>query len=103
MYRPGFKLSALLLLALVAIHAQCLAYCAFGVCPLSAATAHSHCRHHAPDGKQPLNSAAIHCTPEQAFLVRASSPIPPASALAPLYHPVSEFFESSRLLSAARS
>jgi hypothetical protein len=73
MHRVGIRLSALLLLAFVAIHAQCLAYCALGLCPLTvASTAHPHCPHHPANGKMPAPGAAHHCTSQEAFLVEGS-------------------------------
>lgn len=76
MHRVGIRLSALLLLGFVAIYAQCLAYCALGICPQTApATAHPHCPHHPQNSKMPAHGAAHDCVSQESFLPRSSAEI----------------------------
>lgn len=73
MHRVGIRLSALLLLACVAIHAQCLAYCALGICPRPAETTHPpQCPHHPGNRDMPAPNAAHNCAPQEAFLLNSS-------------------------------
>lgn len=72
MHRIGSRLSALLLMAFIAVHAQCLAYCALEMCPQTAqTTSHRHCPHHPANSRMPAHGAAHHCTAQEAFLVKA--------------------------------
>src|SRR5579863_8636567 len=90
MRHAGIKFAALVLTAVVALNAQCMALCAVGFCPNPPETAsHSHCHHH-QNPKAPAPGEAHNCAPQQPFFARNSSaafPVPtfagPAAVAAP--------------------
>jgi hypothetical protein len=77
MPRAGIKFAILLLIAFVAVNAQCVALCAMGNCPHPAdATPHSHCPHHKSPRETPHT-----CAPQQPFFAKGSSELISAPVL----------------------
>jgi hypothetical protein len=77
MHGAGIKFAILLLVAFVAVNAQCVALCAMGNCPHPAdASPHSHCPHHKSPREMPHT-----CAPQQPFFAKGLSKLISAPAL----------------------
>ena len=77
MHRAGIKFAILLLIAFVAVNAQCVALCAMGNCPHPAdAAPHSHCPHHKAPRETPHT-----CSPQQPFFAKSSGELIPSPTL----------------------
>jgi hypothetical protein len=82
MRHAGIQFAALLLMAFIAINAQCVALCSVGICPVPPEDApHTHCPHH-QNRKAPVPVNAHNCAPQQPFLARNASEAFPAPAAA---------------------
>jgi hypothetical protein len=77
MHGAAIKFAILLLIAFVAVNAQCVALCAMGNCPHPVdAAPHSHCPHHKAPRETPHT-----CAPQQPFFAKSSGEPIPAPAL----------------------